>query len=241
MENALEIRDLMKIFPGSFELKGISFDIPRGTAVGLVGENGAGKSTTISLISGMIKADGGSVRVLGEDINSPAFTDVKNRIGTVLDEACLPFGLKAGQLGKVCSMIYTDWDGEAYRNNLRHFDLPSGKPFKDLSRGMKMKLSLAVALSHGAELLILDEATGGLDPMARDELIGELKDFISDGKRSILLSSHIVSDIEKLCDRIVFIHRGSLMFDRSKEELLREGNGSNLEEIVLDMVRRENR
>ena len=122
---------------------------------------------------------------------------------------------------------------------MERFDLPDDRKFKDFSRGMKMKLSLAVALSHGAKLLILDEATGGLDPIARDELIGELADFISDGQHAVLLSSHIISDIEKLCDRIVFIHRGKMMFDKSRQELLESAGGRNLEEVILDMVRGE--
>ncbi|MBR2781428.1 MAG: ABC transporter ATP-binding protein [Eubacteriaceae bacterium] len=237
--DALEIKGLCKSYSKKFELKDISFSVPMGCAVGLVGENGAGKSTTIALINDMIEKDSGTVKVLGADNSSAEFRSVREMTGTVLDEACFPDGLRVSQVGKVCSGIFANWDQEAFRSHVERFDLPDDRKFKDFSRGMKMKLSLAVALSHGAKLLILDEATGGLDPIARDELIGELADFISDGQHAILLSSHIISDIEKLCDRIVFIHRGKMMFDKSRQELLENVGGRNLEEVILDMVRGE--
>ena len=237
--NALELNGLCKSYSGKFELRDITFSVPMGSAVGLVGENGAGKSTTIGLINDMIRKDSGTVKVLGVDNSSPGFREVKESVGTVLDEACFPDGLRVSQVGKVCSGIFDNWDQKAFESHLDRFSLPDDRKFKDFSRGMKMKLSLAVALSHGAKLLILDEATGGLDPIARDELIRELADFISDGEHAILLSSHIISDIEKLCDRIVFIHRGRMMFDKSRQELLERAQGRNLEEVILDLVRGE--
>lgn len=237
--DALEIKGLCKSYSKKFELKDITFSVPMGSAVGLVGENGAGKSTTIALINDMIARDSGTVKVLGVDNTSEEFRGIRERVGTVLDEACFPDGLKVSQVGAVCARIFENWDPEAFAEHIDRYELPDDRSFKDFSRGMKMKLSLAVALSHGAELLILDEATGGLDPIARDELIQELASFISDGHHAILLSSHIISDIEKLCDRIVFIHRGKMMMDRSRDELLAEAGGRNLEEVILDMVRGE--
>ena len=237
--DALELRGLSKSYPGKFELKNITFTVPMGSAVGLVGENGAGKSTTIALINDMLKADSGEVKVLGVDNTTAEFRNVREEVGTVLDEACFPEGLRVSQVEKVCRNLFSKWDSDAYRKHIERFELPDDRSFRDFSRGMKMKLSLAVALSHHPKLLILDEATGGLDPIARDELIRELSDFISDGEHAILLSSHIISDIEKLCDRIVFIHRGQMMFDKSREELLADAAGRNMEEVILDLVRGE--
>ena len=142
-------------------------------------------------------------------------------------------------MDKVERCIYKNWDSGAFYEHIRRFDLPETKPFKEYSRGMKMKLALAVALSHKAKLLLLDEATGGLDPLARDELIGELSRFISDGDHAILLSSHIVSDIEKLCGRVAFLHKGRLILSEEKEALLAAHLGQTLEEIILDITRKE--
>ena len=142
-------------------------------------------------------------------------------------------------MDKVERWIYKNWDSGAFYEHIRRFDLPETKPFKEYSRGMKMKLALAVALSHKAKLLLLDEATGGLDPLARDELIGELSRFISDGEHAILLSSHIVSDIEKLCGRVAFLHKGRLILSEEKEALLAAHPGQTLEEIILDITRKK--
>lgn len=235
--NALELENVSKSF-GDFSLCDVSFRVPMGTALGLIGENGAGKSTTISLILGLTDADGGQIRVLDrpQDEN---FTQVKEKIGVVFDESCFPDGINALQADRIERCIYKNWNSEAYFEHLRRFDLPPQKPFKDFSRGMKMKLSLAVALSHDARLLILDEATGGLDPLARDELLDELAEFIADGNHAILLSSHIVSDIEKLCDRVAFLHKGRLILDVEKQKLLETHPNQTLEQIILDMTREE--
>lgn len=236
--NALEVRDLTKSF-GTFTLRDVSFTLPMGSALGLVGENGAGKSTTISLLLNLLPRDGGEVRVLGCDCTDGDFTAKKESVGVVFDEACFPEGITAEQVDRIEKNIYQNWDSKAYFTHLDRFDLPRRLPFKKFSRGMKMKLSLAVALSHHAKLLLLDEATGGLDPIARDELLDELKEFIADGEHAILLSSHIVSDIEKLCDTVAFLHRGTLRFCRSREELLAENPGKTVEEVILAIAREE--
>lgn len=212
--NAIEIRNLNKTYPG-FELKNLNLTLPSGCIMGLVGENGAGKSTTIKLILGMGKADSGEITVLGRTMDM----DVKQDIGVVLDEAGYPVGMNAVQIGRVMQSAYRNWDPAAYEHYLEKLAVPDYKPFKDFSRGMKMKLSIAVALSHGAKLLILDEATSGLDPVVRDELLDVFNEFTRDSGNSVLISSHIVSDLEKICDYIAFIHRGRLMLCQEKDVL----------------------
>lgn len=236
--NALEVKGLTKSF-GTFTLRDVTFTLPMGSALGLVGENGAGKSTTIALLMGLLPRDGGEVSVLGCDCADEDFIARKEYIGVVFDEACFPEGITAEQVDRIEKNIYKNWDSEAYFAHLKRFDLPRNLAFKQFSRGMKMKLSLAAALSHHAKLLLLDEATGGLDPIARDELLDELKEFIADGEHAILLSSHIVSDIEKLCDSVAFLHRGTLKFCESRDGLLAAHPGKTIEEIILDIAREE--
>lgn len=216
--NALELENVSKSF-GDFSLRDVSFRVPMGSALGLIGENGAGKSTTISLILGLLDADGGQIRVLDrpQDEN---FTQVKEKIGVVLDESCFPDGINALQADRIAQCIYKNWNSATYFEHLRRFDLPPKKPFKDFSRGMKMKLSLAVALSHNAKLLILDEPTSGLDPVVRSEILDIFLEFISDGERSILVSSHITSDLERIADYITFIHQGKVLLSENKDEIL---------------------
>ena len=236
--NALEVQNLTKSF-GTFTLRDVSFTLPMGGALGLVGENGAGKSTTISLLLNLLPRDGGEVKVLDSDCTDNDFTARKEDIGVVFDEACFPESITAAQVDRIERSIYKNWDSDAYFAHLDHFDLPRNLAFKQFSRGMKMKLSLAVALSHRAKILLLDEATGGLDPIARDELLDELKALIADGQHAILLSSHIVSDIEKLCDSVAFLHRGTLKFCEGREALLAAHPGKTVEEIILDIAREE--
>ena len=215
--NALELKNLTNTFDG-FTLDGLNLTLPGGCIMGLVGENGAGKSTTVKLILDVIHKDGGSVKVLGsEDVGL-----VKDDVGVVLDEAGLPEGLNAAQVGRVMALTYKNWDADGYAKLIRDFDLPEKKLFKDFSKGMKMKLGFAVALSHGARLLLLDEATSGLDPVARDRMLELLRDFVCDDGHSVLISSHIVSDLEKVCDYIAFIHKGKLMLCEEKDRLLEE-------------------
>ncbi len=219
--NAIEIKGLEKRYDG-FQLGSFDLTLPSGCIMGLVGENGAGKSTTIKLIMNAIGRDAGEISVLGVDNRSAEFRDVKEDIGVVLDEAYFPEVMSARNVGKVMALTYKNWDAAAFEGYLKKFSLAPDKIFKDYSRGMRMKLAIAAALSHGAKLLILDEATSGLDPMARDELLDIFNDFTRDENCSILLSSHIVSDLEKICDYIAFLHRGRLVLCEEKDRLLDE-------------------
>ena len=219
--NAIEIKGLEKRYDG-FQLGSFDLTLPSGCIMGLVGENGAGKSTTIKLIMNAIGRDAGEISVLGVDNRSAGFRDVKEDIGVVLDEAYFPEVMSARNVGKVMALTYKNWDAAAFEGYLKKFSLAPDKIFKDYSRGMRMKLAIAAALSHGAKLLILDEATSGLDPMARDELLDIFNDFTRDENCSILLSSHIVSDLEKICDYIAFLHRGRLVLCEEKDRLLDE-------------------
>lgn len=217
--NALEIANLRK------ERKDFVLDIdrlalPGGCIMGLIGENGAGKSTTIQLILGSLKRDGGTVSVLGTD----DVALVKQDLGVVLDEVGFPEFLTAVQIGRIMADIFTNWDQPLFESYLSRLSLPEKKPFKEFSKGMKMKTGIAVALSHHPKLLLLDEATSGLDPVVRDELLDIFADFARDENHSILISSHIVSDLEKICDYIAFLHKGRLMLCEEKDAL-REGYG----------------
>lgn len=218
--NALEIKNLTKRFPG-FRLDGLNLTLPSGCVMGLIGENGAGKSTTIRLILDMLHSDSGSITILGRD-NRENSRLTKEEVGVVLDEVGLPECLTTSQVGKVMAGTFRSWNQEEYERILRRFKLPEKKPFKTFSRGMKMKLGIAIALSHGAKLLLLDEPTGGLDPVVRDEVVEMFSDFTRDENHSILISSHIVSDLEKLCDYIAFLHRGKLLLCQEKDQLLAE-------------------
>lgn len=219
--NAIEIKGLEKRYDG-FQLGSFDLTLPSGCIMGLVGENGAGKSTSIKLIMNAIGRDAGEISVLGVDNRSAGFRDVKEDIGVVLDEAYFPEVMSARNVGKVMALTYKNWDAAAFEGYLKKFSLAPDKIFKDYSRGMRMKLAIAAALSHGAKLLILDEATSGLDPMARDELLDIFNDFTRDENCSILLSSHIVSDLEKICDYIAFLHKGRLVLCEEKDRLLEE-------------------
>ena len=219
--NAIECRDLTKSYRG-FTLDHVSFTLPTGCILGLVGENGAGKSTTLKLLMNALARDGGQVSLLGVDNQSPEFLQTKQDIGVVLDEACLPEVITPRELGKLMALTYTRWDQGAYENYLARFSMPRDKKFKELSRGMKMKLAIAAALSHNAKLLLLDEATSGLDPMVRDEVLDVFNDFTREEDHTVVLSSHIVSDLEKICDYIAFLHRGKLVLFEEKDRLLEE-------------------
>ena len=219
--NAIELSHVTKHFPG-FTLQDLSLTVPSGTICGLVGENGAGKSTTIRLLMGALRPDSGTCTVLEADSAAPEFLSLKEDIGVVLDEAYFPESLNALQVGGVMAKTYRRWDGKQYQNYLTRFGLPEKKPFKDFSRGMKMKLAIAVALSHSPRLLVLDEATAGLDPIVRDEVLEIFNEFTREEDHSILISSHILSDLEKLCDYIAFLHQGRLLFCDEKDRLLEE-------------------
>ena len=217
--NVIEIRGLCKHYR-DFSLDHLDLDLPAGCVLGLVGENGAGKSTTIRLIMDALERDGGTVSVLGVDNKSPAFMDVKQDVGVVLDETFVPEILSAKQLGRIMAGTFKNWKQDTYEGWLKRLDLPEDKRFKDYSRGMTMKLGIAAALSHGAKLLLLDEATGGLDPMVREELLEVFADFAAQDGHGVLLSSHIVSDLERICDYIAFLHKGKLVLCEEKDVLL---------------------
>lgn len=221
--NAIEIRGLCKKYKNHysswFKLDDVSFDLPCGCIMGLIGENGAGKSTTIKLLLDIIKRDAGTVKILGEEVN-PLSDKIKNDIGVVLDEPCFPDSLSADNVGKIMAKTYDNWDSRKYYELLSRFDIEPQKKFKSLSKGMKIKLSIAVALSHNARLLILDEPTNGLDPVIRSEIIAIFNEFTRDPTKSVLISSHIVSDLEKICDYIAFMHKGKIILCAEKDRLL---------------------
>ena len=230
--NAIEISGLCKSYEG-FRLENFSLKLPKGSILGLAGENGAGKSTIIKLIMNAERRDAGSVRVLGTECTAPEFSDLKNDIGIVLDEANFPTALTPKMICRVMESTYKNWNSAQYFDYVRRFALPEDKKFKDFSRGMKMKLAIAAALSHNAKLLILDEATGGLDPLVRDEILDILNDFTRDEEHSVLMSSHIVSDIEKICDYFAFIHKGKLLLCDEKDKILSEYAVAKMSEAEL--------
>ncbi|WP_455258537.1 ABC transporter ATP-binding protein [Peptoniphilus asaccharolyticus] len=214
--NAIEIEDLVKKFDG-FKLGPVNLNIPKGTIVGYIGQNGAGKSTTIKLLLGLLKKDSGEIRILGEEGTSSI--DLKDRIGIVFDDLFLPEELDIEKVMAFCSRIYSKWDNDKFLRYTSDFKLASKQIIKNYSRGMKMKLSLAIALSHEAEILVLDEATSGLDPIVRDEILDILLDFMQDESHTILISSHILSDLEKVADYIAFINDGKILFFEGKDDL----------------------
>ena len=218
--NALEIHGLTKK-RGEFALQGLELTLPAGCIMGLIGENGAGKSTTIRLILNSLGRDGGTVAVYGRD--NRALTALEREdIGVVLDEVGLPEYMNAAQIGRMLAGIFRRWQPEVYEEYLPRLELPEDKAFKDYSRGMRMKLGLAAALSHQPRLLLLDEATSGLDPVVRDDILTIFADFTRDEDHAVLISSHIVSDLEKICDYIAFLHKGRLLLCEEKDRLTEE-------------------
>lgn len=218
--NALEITKLTKHFPG-FTLGELSLTLPSGCIMGLIGENGAGKSTTIRLILDILHADGGEIRVLGRDSRECAKL-TKEEVGVVPDEIGFPDCMTARQIARMLRAAFANWDDAEFARLMKKLALPEDKPFKDFSRGMKMKLGIAAAMSHGSKLLLLDEPTSGLDPVARDEVVELFNDFTRDETHSVLISSHIVSDLERLCDYVAFLHKGKLLLCEEKDRLLDE-------------------
>lgn len=218
MGNALEIKNLTKKF-NDFQLDNVSLTLPEGCIMGFIGENGAGKSTTIKLILDLLHRDGGDISVLGKDFRKSG-AGLREEIGVVMDESNFPANLSLKDVNSIMKNCYKTWNSEKFLALAHQFNLPDKKTVKDYSRGMKMKLSIAVALSHASRLLILDEATSGLDPIVRDEILDVFLEFIQDEKNSIFISSHIISDLEKICDYITFVHKGKIIFSETKEDLL---------------------
>lgn len=217
-ENAIEIKDLTKRYDG-FTLDNISFNVPKGSIMGFIGQNGAGKTTTISCLLNLIKSDAGEIRIFGMDIPEKEY-EAKALISAVFDE--LPFNeeLNAKVLDKVLSGVFSRWDHEVFTEYLDRLQLPSKKKFGEFSKGMKMKLQIAAALSHHAKLLIMDEATTGLDPVVRNEILDIFLEFLQDEENAILMSSHITSDLEKVADRVSLIDKGKLLLSGIKDEIL---------------------
>lgn len=230
-DNVLEIRELSKDY-GDFVLDRVSFALPRGVIMGLIGENGAGKSTTINCILNETQKSDGQVLIFGKDHIADEI-EIKDKLGVVFDENHFPDIFTPEEIGKFMCGIYSGWDWQLYHQHLEKFELPKNKNF---SKGMKVKLAFAVALSHNAELLILDEATSGLDPIIRDDVLDMLIDFVQNEKHSVLVSSHITSDLEKVADYITFIHKGKLVFSHEKDDLIDNYGIANCKAAVFDAM-----
>lgn len=214
----LEIKGVSKNFPG-FKLNNIGLSLPKGYIMGLVGANGAGKTTTIQLILNMLEKDAGEIFVFGKD-NIKEENAIKQDIGVVFDSMFYMDSWTVKDTEKAVSIFYKDWQHDIFTEMVKRFDLPQRKKVGEFSRGMQMKLMLACAFSHNAKLLILDEPTSGLDPVTRDEFLEILQDYIKDGERSVLFSTHITSDLERVADYITLIHQGSIVYTGSTEDLL---------------------
>lgn len=222
MNSTLILKNVNKKYEKSnFAIKDISFSVPEGSIVGFIGENGAGKSTTMNCILNVIRRDSGTIEIFGREMTDEDI-DIRENIGVIYDSNNFPEYLTARQLADILGRIYSKWDDFCFEQFLRRFGLPESQRIKTYSRGMSMKLAIAVALSHDSKLLILDEATSGLDPIMRDEILDVLLEFVKQENHSILLSSHITSDLEKIADYIVFIHNGEIILNKTKDELIYE-------------------
>lgn len=217
MVNAIEIKHLHKTYT-DFALKDVCLSVPAGSVLGLIGENGAGKSTLISSILNMTKCDYEELYIFGKDIREHE-KEVKEDIAVIFDNTHYNLSFTPVFIGKILSKVYKNWDMKLYNDYLEKFNLPSKKKLKTFSRGMKMKLEFAVAFSHNAKLLILDEATSGLDPIFRDEILDILRQYTEDENHTILMSSHITSDLDKIADYIAYIHNGELLFMKTYDEI----------------------
>lgn len=219
MDNmSFSVKGLCKSYK-DFAIKDLTLELPRGVVMGLVGANGAGKTTLIRLLLGLVHPDSGKISLMG---GAAGDSRLKEKIGVVFDELPLQGILTPLQAGKVMSGIYSNWDAECYAQLLRRMDIPENKDNKSFSRGMRMKLALALALSHNSELLLLDEPTGGLDPIMRTEILALFREFMQDESHSILISSHITSDLENLADYVAYIDRGRLLMVEDKDKLLEQ-------------------
>ncbi|WP_377864838.1 ABC transporter ATP-binding protein [Bacillus sp. R86525] len=238
MSNVLEIRNLSKSFGNKVILKNITFNVPSGSIVGFIGDNGAGKSTTFKTVLELISKDSGTVKILGEEnINKDA--KIKGKIGVVFDAMNLPAHLTIKQLNKVFEKMFESWDRENFYRLVHSFSLPTNEKVGRFSRGMSMKLSIAVALSHNAKLLILDEATGGLDPSSREEVLEELKSFVNKSNGGILLSSHIMSDVEKIASHLIVIKDGEILLNAEKDKVLDNYAIVDVDEEQLTLINKD--
>lgn len=238
-KNAIEINHLSKNYK-DFSLNDLSFNLIKGTVMGFVGQNGSGKTTTIKSILNIINTDNGNISVLGID-NKENDYSIKEHIGVVFDELSLPNALTCKQVNNIMKNIYKTWDEYKFFKYLEYFELPLNKTLKKFSRGMQMKLQMAVALSHDAKLLILDEATAGLDPIARNELLDILLEYMEDEEHSILMSSHITSDLERVADYVTFIDKGTLLLSEEKYSILEnhlivKGSSEEIENLPKEYI-----
>ena len=218
MENAVEIKGLRKDYKG-FSLEEVSFDVPQGYIMGLIGPNGAGKTTVIKLVMNLIRRRAGEIKVFGLD-NIRCESEIKSRIGFVYDAPRFPEDLRLRDIASALAPFYGKWDGRLFNAFAAEFELPLNKTFRKLSHGMKMKFSLAVALSHDADLILMDEPTAGLDPQFRFELLEKLRALIQNERKTVLFSSHITTDLERIADHVTFIHKGRIVFSSRKDEIL---------------------
>ena len=222
MDSILEVKNIEKTYPNNgFKLNKINFNVPKGSIVGIIGENGSGKTTTLNLILGLKSKDGGSAKIFGREFNIDDI-DTKEKIGVAFDEIYLPSNLNAKEISNIYKSIYNGWDEKYFFSNLSNFGIDNGKKIGDYSKGMQKMLSIVVAMSHSPELLILDEPTSSLDPVKRSEVLEKFQEYIENGERSIVFSSHITTDIEHICDHVVFINKGNLIFASPTIELLYE-------------------
>jgi ABC-2 type transport system ATP-binding protein len=219
MENIIEIKNLKKKYYDKFELGKIDISIPKGVIVGLIGENGAGKTTLIKAMLNIIKIDDGEIKIFGKDYKKEE-KSIKEDIGVVLDNMFFPELLNAKDINSSMKNIYKNWDSELYFSYLKEFNLPDNKPLKSMSKGMRKKLEIVAAISHKPKLLILDEPTSGLDPVVRVEVLDIFQKFIEDAEHSILLSTHITSDLEHIADEIIFIDKGKKVLQKLRDEII---------------------
>ena len=238
MSNLLEIENISKSFGDKAVLKNVTFNVPSGSIVGFIGDNGAGKSTTFKTVLGLISKDGGKVKIFGKE-NINKHNKIKEKIGVVFDAMNLPATLTIKQLNKVFEKMFSSWEQDTFYRLVHSFSLPIDKKIEKLSRGMSMKLTLSVALAHNAKLLMLDEATGGLDPSTREEVLDELKNFAHKNNGGILLSSHIMSDIEKIASHLVFIKGGEILLNEEKEKVFENYAIVEVDEKQLTLINKE--
>lgn len=219
MNKAIEIKNLVKRYDDNFQLGELNLDIPSGEIIGLIGENGAGKSTLIKSILDILRINKGEIKILGKDIKNNE-TLIKEDIGVVLDNTFFPEVLNAKDIDSVMKSIYKSWDSKLYYDYLKEFNIPVTSIIKKLSKGMRKKLEIATALAHHPKLLILDEPTSGLDPVVRNEVLDIFLKFIADDEHTILFSTHITSDLEHIADEIVFIDKGKVLINKTRDEIL---------------------
>ena len=221
MKNVIEITGLRKKYEKGFELGSLQFSVMSGTIAGLIGENGAGKTTLLKILLGISHADEGEIRIFGKDFKAHE-AEIKEEIGVVLDDMFFSEVLSPLEIGRVMAGNFRSWDKNLFEDYLEEFDLPAKKPMKTFSKGMRKKLEIAAALSHRPKLLILDEPTNGLDPVVRNEILDIFQAFVNDEEHTILLSTHITTDLEHIADQIIFLDHGKKIMDESRDEIMDE-------------------